>query len=191
MSALTRDNVLTQFRLAVFAAAALVAVWTGQAFAFWPFGDGARLILAPAYGGACEGCDLSGRIMVGAKMTNAVFNGADFSRAVLTRADASHSHFAEANFTAADLTAATLVEADCPRAVFERTTLTRTDARGANFANAAFTGADVTHVNFEGANIAGADLRRARGLTQAQLDAACGDGETRAPSGLRVRVCAE
>jgi uncharacterized protein YjbI with pentapeptide repeats len=159
--------VLTQFRLAVFASAALAAAWGGQAAAFWPFSDGARLVLAPSYGGACEGCDLSGRIMAGARMTNA-----------------------EANFTAADLTAATLVEADCPRALFERAMLTRTDARGANFAHADFTGADVSDVNFEGANVAGADLRRARGLTQAQLDDACGDAQTRAPAGLRVRVCA-
>jgi uncharacterized protein YjbI with pentapeptide repeats len=190
LSAPTRVNVLTQFRLAVFASAALAAAWGGQAAAFWPFSDGARLVLAPSYGGACEGCDLSGRIMAGARMTNAVFNGADFSHAVLARADASNSQFAEANFTAADLTAATLVEADCPRALFERAMLTRTDARGANFAHADFTGADVSDVNFEGANVAGADLRRARGLTQAQLDDACGDAQTRAPAGLRVRVCA-
>jgi hypothetical protein len=35
--------------------------------------------------------------------------------------------------------------------------------------------------------IAGADLSRARGLTQEQLDDACGDSRTRLPSGLVAR----
>jgi uncharacterized protein YjbI with pentapeptide repeats len=182
--------VLTQFRLAVFITAAFAAVWAGQAMAFWPFsGPSLRLALAPAYGGVCEDCDLSGRILAGARMTNAVFNRTDFSRAVLARADVSGSHFAEADFTEADLTGAKLIDAHCPRAVFDAALLAHSDARRANFTNADFDGADVTLVNFAGANIAGADLRTAVGLTQAQLNTACGDRRTRLPRGMRVRRC--
>jgi uncharacterized protein YjbI with pentapeptide repeats len=36
----------------------------------------------------------------------------------------------------------------------------------------------------------GADLREAVGLTQKQLDEACGDAGTRLPAGLSLKVCA-
>lgn len=150
---------LTQFRLAIFAAAALGAVWAGQASAFWPFAGVTRLSLEPAYGGVCEECDLSGRILAGARLSNSVFNRADFSGAVLTRADASRSAFADANFSGADL-------------------------RRVNFNEA-----DVTRANFNQANIAGANLETAEGLTQRQLNSACGDVQTRVRRGLHVRYC--
>lgn len=152
-------HVLTQFRLLAIAGATLAVAYGGQALAFWPFGSSTRIALSPAYGGMCEDCDLSGRILAGAKMSNSVFNGANFSNAVLTRADASATEFVEANFTDADLT----------------------------FVN--FNSADVTNATFLRANIAGADFAEAHGLTQAQLNQACGDTETQTPHGLRVRVC--
>lgn len=150
---------LTQIRLAFVAAAALGAVWAGQASAFWPFSPAARLSFQPTYGGVCEDCDLSGRILTGAKLSNSVFNRANFSHAVMTRADASRSAFADANFAGADL-------------------------RRVNFNEANVVGA-----NFDNANIAGANFETATGLTQRQLNTACGDTRTRVPRGLRVRLC--
>ncbi len=38
-------------------------------------------------------------------------------------------------------------------------------------------------------SLKGTDLTKAKGLTQAQLDAACGDAETKAPAGLKVHLC--
>jgi len=181
--------VLTQFRLALIVAAMLATVWTGQAVAFWPFGGVTRIAIAPAYGGVCEDCDLSGRLLVGAKMTNSVFNRSDFSGAVMTRADASSSEFEGADFTETDLRRASFVDAHCPRARFERAMLANANGSGADFSRASFAGADVTNMNLEGADISGADLRGARGLTQAQLDEACGDARTRLPRGLRVGQC--
>ena len=178
---------LTHFRLAAIAAAALGAVWAGQAFADWPFTQIARV--DPGYGGVCEECDLSGRILVGARMTNSVFSRSDFSGAVMTRADASRSNFEGADFTAADLTHAKLVGAHCPRARFDHATLTQADARGADFTRANFGRADLARMNLDRANLSGADLRHAHGLTQTQLDAACGDRATRLPRGLRVGSC--
>jgi uncharacterized protein YjbI with pentapeptide repeats len=185
--------VSSRLALALIAAVALAAAWVGQAFAFWPFGVTARADarLDPNYGGVCEDCDLSGRIMVGARMSNSVFNRADFSNAVLARADASHSEFEAAIFASADLTRARLVDAHCRRAQFSDASLRQADARGADFRQADFSRADLAHVNLEGANLAGANLRTAEGLSQTQLDLACGDSRTRVPQGLHVRMCGQ
>jgi uncharacterized protein YjbI with pentapeptide repeats len=151
--------VLTHFRLLAIAGATLAVAFGGQALAFWPFGGSTRIALSPAYGGVCEDCDLSGRILAGAKMSNSVFSRSNFTRSVMTRADASATEFVEANFTDADLTYV-------------------------NFANA-----DVTDAIFMRTRINGADLAQAHGLTQAQLNQACGDAQTQTPRGLRVRTC--
>lgn len=50
--------------------------------------------------------------------------------------------------------------------------------------NADFRGASLT-----GANIAGVDFSRAKGLEQDQLDNACADGATRTPPGLVAKAC--
>lgn len=180
--------VVTHFRLIAAGAAALVLACAGTAFAEWPFGGGA-VRMQPGIGGVCEECDLSGRILDGVRMTRAVFNRSDFSHAVLTRADASGSEFQGANFSDADLGLAKLVDTNCTRAQFTRATLVQADARGADFTRADFTRADVTRMNFDDATLSGADLRAARGLTQAQLRGACGDRHTRLPRGLRLQRC--
>ena len=180
---------LTYLRIFAVSAATLCVVGIGQAFAFWPFAGPVRMSLAPAYGGVCEGCDLSGRILVGAKMSNSDFSGSNFTGAVLARADGTGSEFEEANFTGADLRSVKVIEATCPRAIFENASLANADARRADFRHADFTRANVTRMNFGGADIAGADLRNAEGLTQSQLNAACGDRLTRVPPGMRVRNC--
>lgn len=59
----------------------------------------------------------------------------------------------------------------------------------ANLRGARFDGADFRDADLRRANISGVDLSSARGLTQDQLDEACGDGATRAPKGLVVRAC--
>lgn len=178
---------LTQFRSAALAAAVLGAVYAGQAFAQWPASEVVRI--EPGYGGVCEECDLSGRILAGARMTNSVFNGTNFSNAVLTRADASRSEFDNADFSQADLRNTKLVEAQCEDAQFNGARLAQADATGANFTRADFSDADVTQMRFHGANLAGANLRTAIGLTQAQLNTACADRRTRLPRGLRARRC--
>jgi uncharacterized protein YjbI with pentapeptide repeats len=78
------------------------------------------------------------------------------------------------------------------------------NAYGGVFTGANFAGADLTHASFvgtyleganlagarlDGANFSGAEMARARGLTQAQLSHACGDGSTRLPRGLRLAAC--
>jgi uncharacterized protein YjbI with pentapeptide repeats len=193
----------TQFRLAAAAAALLGAVWASAAFADWPFGAVVRL--EPGYGGVCEGCDLSGRLLAGARMTNGVFRDANFSRAVLARVNASGSVFEGADFSDADLSHAKLMDSKCAGADFGGAVLSYSNASSGEFTNANFTQAELEHALFltanlaganfhqarvRGANFSGADLRRARGLTQQQISTACGDARTRLPSGLTIPRCA-
>ena len=55
---------------------------------------------------------------------------------------------------------------------------------GGNFDGADFKDAELHH-----AVIAGVDLSHARGLTQDQVDDACGDARTRLPKGLTLHAC--
>ncbi len=174
---------LTQLRTVLLSLALAAGVWAGAASAQW--GGGGRVAqLEPGYGGVCEGCDLSGRILAGARMHRSVFNRADFSNAVLARADATRARFEGADFSGADLTRMKLIEARCEDAVFADAVLTRAVATNARFARA-----DFTNARLDDADFSGADLRQARGLTQAQLNQACGDRATRLPRGLRLPRC--
>ena len=65
---------------------------------------------------------------------------------------------------------------------------------GANLTNASFVGAYVEGASFAGAtltgaNFSGARLDRATGLTQRQLNQACGDETTSLPGSLRIPAC--
>jgi uncharacterized protein YjbI with pentapeptide repeats len=72
---------------------------------------------------------------------------------------------------------------------FKGASFRNTDLAGANLAHADVDDADFTGADLSIASLKGTDLSRARGLTQAQLDRACGDAETKAPAGLHVTVC--
>ncbi|MCI3135662.1 pentapeptide repeat-containing protein [Phenylobacterium aquaticum] len=108
-----------------------------------------------------------------------------------------------------NFTGARLRQADLSLAVMNRTSFARTDLRDINayggvFSSANFAGADLTHASFVGAylqganlagarldgtNFSGAELDHVRGLSQAQLNRACGDAATRIPPGLRIPAC--
>jgi len=156
--------VLTHFRLIALAVIAAIAAGASAAAAFWP-AEGNVVRLSPAYGGICEACDLSGRILVDARMQGGAFRNAKFSSAVMTRASA-----ADADFEGSDFTDAILDEADFTRARFGRARMERATLIGADFS--------------------GADLSRASGLTPEQLARACGDADTRLPRGLAIPNCA-
>ena len=50
-------------------------------------------------------------------------------------------------------------------------------------------GADLTGAKTSITSFLGTDLRKVKGLTQAQMDAACGDARTRLPAGLKIHTC--
>ncbi|HEX4304189.1 MAG TPA: pentapeptide repeat-containing protein [Rhizomicrobium sp.] len=72
---------------------------------------------------------------------------------------------------------------------FSNATFRGTDLSGANLAHADLDGADLSGALMVITSLKGTDLSKAKGLTQKQLDAACGDADTKAPAGLNVHTC--
>jgi len=112
----------------------------------------------------CVGCSLEG-----ADLKNTCVKAHDLHGAKFDRADATLMCMSYANFRGAS---------------FRDTNLS-----GANLAHARLDGADLTGADLTIASVKGTDLTRVRGLTQKQLDAACGDAETKVPAGMRVHLC--
>ncbi|MFP5447133.1 MAG: pentapeptide repeat-containing protein [Alphaproteobacteria bacterium] len=115
------------------------------------------------------GLTLKGKNLAGARLRQAdlgltIMNRTNFAGADLRDVEAYGGVFSSANFAGADLTNASFV--------------------GAHLDGASFRGARLS-----GANFAGAEMARAVGLTQAQLNQACGDEATRLPGGLRIPAC--
>lgn len=90
------------------------------------------------------------------------------------------------DFENADLWGTNLRNADLRRASLERVNLNFADATNADFVEADFSEATLTATI-----LAGADLSRTVGLTQAQLDEACGDSLTVLPAGLTISICSD
>ena len=97
-----------------------------------------------------------------------IFRGSDFRKA-----DLSGANLGGADFTDARLANAALGGTDLRESI-----LKGADLSGANFSGARFWHADIT----------GADLEGATGLTQEQLDEACGTG-AKLPPGLTLKPC--
>ena len=112
----------------------------------------------------CPGCDLAD-----ADLTNTCVKGGNLTGANFDRVNAVQMCMSNANFT--------------------RVTFRNADLSGANLSNSKLDGADLTGARLEITSIKGADLARARGLTQKQLDQACGDAATKLPAGLKVKAC--
>ena len=130
-------------------------------------------------GQSCQGCnlfqadfsyqgirdvDLSGARLRQANMSLSTMNGVNFTSTNLSVANLFGGRFTGANFSGANLQNATLV--------------------GGYFSGANFSGA-----NLSGANLGGANLQQALGLTQSQLNNACGDQYTKLRAGLSVPRC--
>jgi len=112
----------------------------------------------------CPHCELAGADLSNTCVKGGNLEGADFAGANLTLMCMSYADFTGANFRNTDLAAANLAHAKLD---------------GADFTNA-----DLTITSFKGT-----DLTKAVGLTQAQLDKACGDADTKLPAGLSVQPC--
>jgi uncharacterized protein YjbI with pentapeptide repeats len=112
----------------------------------------------------CPHCVLAGADLSNTCVKKGDLTGADFDRADLTLMCMSYANFTDASFRGTNLSGANLAHSDLD--------------------GADFTGAKLTITSFKGT-----DLRKAKGLTQAQLDKACGDRKTVAPAGLKVPVC--
>ena len=112
----------------------------------------------------CPGCNLQG-----ANLNNTCVKAKNLSHANFDGASAVLMCMSFANFSGA--------------------TFRGTDLSGANLAHADLDGADLSGAVMDITSLKGTDLTKALGLTQKQLDQACGDAETRAPTGLTVHLC--
>lgn len=125
---------------------------------------GCNLFQADLSGLQARGLNLSGSRLRQADLSLVVMNRTRFSNADLRDVEAYGGVFSGSNFSGANLTNAGFV--------------------GAHLDGASFAGATLT-----GANFGGASLERARGLTQARLNQACGDEATQLPPGLSIPRC--
>ena len=112
----------------------------------------------------CPHCDLAGADLTNTCVKGGNLEGAKFDGARAVLMCMSYADFKGASFR-------------------------KTDLAGANLAHANVDDADFTDADLSIASIKGTDLSHARGLTQPQLDRACGDGDTKAPTGLTVKTC--
>jgi hypothetical protein len=107
--------------------------------------------------------DLSGALLIGADLGNANLSGANLSRADLSGALLNGANL-HAILHLANLSHAFLIGADLSGALLI----------GANLSGAHLSSADLSHAFLSAADLSGADLGGPNGLTQEQLDLACG-----------------
>ena len=122
----------------------------------------------------------------------------------LFQAELSYSKIKNVTFAGSRLRQSNLTLSTMDGVSFNRTNLSIANLYGGRFTGASFKNADLTRAilvggsfdaaNFEGANLtdanlSGAEMSKSRGLTQDQLNAACGDEFTELPTGLSVQHC--
>lgn len=125
-----------------------------------------------------------------ASLRDADMEDADFRGAYLGRTDLRSPLLTRANFSGANLQGADLRDADLAGANFERAIVGCYVAEKKEL-EPVITCTDLSGALLQRARFVGADLRNAEGLTQTQLDAACGDDTTLPPKELRLPACAE
>lgn len=155
--------------------------------------------------------DLSEANLAGADLGKVTLTRAWLVGANLQKASLASSYGLRTRFDGARLAAADLSKAELSRASFVDADLAGIDGRGAQIPRGRFKGANLggakladtnlSRADFRGATLAGAnmrtaylymarfegvDLSRVSGLTQAQIDTACGDAKTVLPSGLKA-----
>ena len=164
----------------------------------------ANLNEARLAGAFLEGATLSGADLFEARLHSAMLKNAALDHANLTRATLSGAMLMQANLSNAQLADSVLANADLREANLQDARLRRSQLQGAELLNAdlrrsvlidavlsgaRFANTKLEGALFTGARLDGADLATARGLSQAQLDAACGDRATKLPQGLTIRAC--
>jgi hypothetical protein len=88
-----------------------------------------------------------------------------------------------------DLSGANLIGASLTHADLNRANLSRAALLSASLIGAHPSGANLTGADLRGASLIGANLSDATGLSHDQLDKACGDKDTKLPSGLMIKPC--
>jgi uncharacterized protein YjbI with pentapeptide repeats len=173
------------------------AHWQGADLSQQAF-DSADCTNAQFQGARLNGANFRGANLTGAQLQGATMWFVDLDSARLVKANLRHTDLARAS-----LRQASLEGADLQRAIFKAANLTQANLLDANMLGANFTaanlhdailtglvmdGVDFTRANLAGADLSRADLRNARGLTEAQLNLANTDSGTRMPEGMPAGV---
>ena len=131
-----------------------------------------------------DGANATLMCMSFANFTNVTFRGTDLSAANLAGAKMDGADLTGANFDGANATLMCMSFAN-----FTNVTFRGTELSGANLAGARMDGADLTGAKTSITSFLGTDLSHVKGLTQAQLDVACSDKDTKLPAGLKIHIC--
>ena len=130
-------------------------------------------------GANCPRCnlfqaDFGNKVLKGRNLAGARIRQADMSLSVLNYSNMSHADLRDVNGYGALFTGVNFTGADMTNATFVGAYLQGADFRGAKLA---------------GVNFSGAEMDKAVGLTQRQLNAACGDEKTTLPARLHLPAC--
>lgn len=130
-------------------------------------------------GASCARCDLFQIGLAYRSLAGRDFSGARIRQGDLSLVTADRARFRGANLSLANLFGARLSSADLSDANLE----------GAILVGAYLGGARLNGAALAGANLSGAELAGAVGLTQTQLNTACGDATTTLPAGMTIPNC--
>jgi uncharacterized protein YjbI with pentapeptide repeats len=130
-------------------------------------------------GGGCPRCnlfqaDFANKVLRSRNLAGARLRQSDMSLSVLNHSDMSHADLRDVNGYGA--------------------LFSSVNFRGSDMTNSTFVGAYLEGANFRGAklagvNFSGAQMSKAAGLSQSQLNEACGDEKTTLPRGLHIPAC--
>jgi hypothetical protein len=136
-----------------------------------------------------KGANLSGAKLEGANLEHVNLIGANLSGAYLVGAYLRHADLIDAKLSGANLTGANLTGANLGHANLSGADLRHADLSGAYLRRADLMTATLIDAKLSGAHLTGANLSGAVGLTQTQLNDACGDADIKLPEGLTIEPC--
>ncbi|MXQ13202.1 pentapeptide repeat-containing protein [Microvirga makkahensis] len=133
--------------------------------------------------------NFAGAVLVEANFASSDMNRSNFAQAQALGANFQKAELNRSDFSGANLERATMTKAELARVIFQHAKLTGVDFSFSNLSRAQLQGAVLQDVIMTGSylyltQLAGVDLSAVKGLTQAQIDIACGDAQTRLPTGL-------
>ena len=158
---------------------ALIAFTASLAIAAPAVAQNATQIAKVQGGGSCAHCnlfqaDFGNRVLKNRNMAGSRLRQSDMSLSVLTHSDLSHTDLRDVNGYGA---------------LFGNVNFAGADMTNATFVGSYLEGANFHGAKLGGANFSGAEMATAHGLSQSQLNAACGDEKTTLPHGLLIPAC--